>query len=67
MQLSKTTNSIQLTAEETGKTVKLQVSAINEVGESLLSTARMVKFAFIPSAPASLDLTPKAFPASILA
>ncbi|MFM7797050.1 MAG: hypothetical protein ACKO7N_09840 [Candidatus Nitrosotenuis sp.] len=43
--------------------MKLQVSAVNQIGESKLSVSNTVTFANLPSAPASLSLTAKANPA----
>jgi len=40
---------------------------VNEIGESELSRASIVIFANVPSAPASLTLTPTSYPASIKA
>lgn len=47
--------------------MKLQVSAVNEIGESILSPANSVVFANVPTAPASLSLKASAYPASIVA
>ena len=43
-----------------GAVLKAQVSALNEVGESLLSPSSMLTFANVPDAPASLTLSPSA-------
>ena len=47
--------------------MKLQVSAVNQIGESKLSASNTVTFANLPSAPASLSLTSNAQPAEIVA
>jgi hypothetical protein len=49
-----TLNFYQLTGLTLGQTLKLQVSAVNQVGESILSTSNTVIFANKPSAPATL-------------
>lgn len=43
-----------------GSSYKLQVSALNEIGESMLSASNTIVFANVPDAPASLTLTPTA-------
>ena len=49
-----------------GNQYKLQISALNEIGESALSTSSMIVFANVPDAPASLQLTPTASDASTI-
>lgn len=48
-----------------GKTYKLQVSAVNEIGESLLSLANTVLHAMTPDMPDVLTLSSLDYPASI--
>ena len=45
-----------------GTSYKVQVSSVNLVGESLLSSANTILFANPPSSPASLTLTSDATP-----
>lgn len=50
-----------------GTSYKVQVSALNEIGESALSPANTIIFANVPDAPATLTLTPTAgSPSTIL-
>jgi hypothetical protein len=67
VELDPSINFYQLTGLTLGSTLKLQVSAVNEIGESILSKSNSVIFANIPSAPSSLTLTPTAYLASIKA
>ena len=62
VQLNPSQNSYQLTSLVLGANLKLQVSAVNEIGESILSASNTVTFANLPSAPASLILTSTAIP-----
>ena len=49
-----------------GTVYKVQVSSLNEIGESALSPSNMIIFANLPEAPLSLSLTPTDSPATIL-
>lgn len=49
------TNTVELEGQ-VGQSIKLQVSAMNEIGNSTYSVANTVKFAYRPSQPASLSL-----------
>ena len=57
VELVPSVNVYQLTSLTLGQKLKLQVSALNEVGESILSISNTVTFANVPSAPADLTLT----------
>jgi len=43
-----------------GSTYKLQVTALNEIGESPLSPSSTIVFANVPDAPSTLSLSPVA-------
>lgn len=60
LQPTLTTN--QLITLTQGTTYKIQVSSVNEVGESALSDAITVLFANVPTAPVSLTLTSTSLP-----
>jgi hypothetical protein len=57
IELDPSLNSHQLTDLTLGQSLKLQVSAVNEVGESILSISKTVMFANVPSEPATLQLS----------
>ena len=57
VQLDPSLNGYQLTNLTLGSTLKVQVSAVNEVGESKLSMARTIMFANVPRQPETLQLT----------
>jgi len=57
VELDPSINWYQLSGLELGTTYKLQVTALNEIGESLLSASNSVVFANVPDAPDSLTLT----------
>lgn len=50
-------NNVVLTGLTLGTTYKVQVSSVNQVGESPLSDALTILFANIPSMPATVSLT----------
>ena len=54
--------SYQLTGLTSGSSYKLEVSSVNEVGESAHSDSNTILFANVPSTPASLTLTSTAKP-----
>ena len=60
VELNQSKNFYQMTGLTLGNSYKLQVSALNEIGESTLSTSNTIVFANVPDAPASLTLTPTA-------
>ena len=65
VELNPTLNWYQMTGLTLGAAYKLQVSALNEIGESTLSQSNTVTFANVPDPPASLTLTANAEDATI--
>ena len=67
VELNQSQNYYQVTGLSLGAILKVQVSALNEVDESVLSPSSMLTFANVPDAPASLTLMPRAAsPTSII-
>lgn len=58
IELNQSVNFFQMTGLTLGNSYKVQVTAINEIGESDFSPANTVVFANVPDAPAQLTLTP---------
>ena len=65
VQLDPSLNYYKLSGLVLGSTYKLQVSAVNEIGEGLISRANSVLFANVPTAPDSLTLSANINPATI--
>lgn len=66
VELNQSLNYYQMTGLTLGTSYKVQVSALNEIGESALSPSNMIVFANLPDEPDSLTLTPNDSPATIL-
>jgi hypothetical protein len=57
VELDPSVNVYQLTSLTLGQKLKLQVSALNEVGESILSISSTITFANLPTPPETIKLT----------